>query len=48
MFYSVACHEVGHATGHERRLARILKGRFGDAAYAAEELVAELSCAPYS
>ena len=42
LFYSVAFHEVGHATGHERRLARNLKARFGDAAYAAEELVAEL------
>jgi antirestriction protein ArdC len=42
MFYSVAFHEVGHATGHECRLARNLKARFGDATYAAEELVAEL------
>jgi antirestriction protein ArdC len=42
MFYSVAFHEVGHATGHEGRLARNLKARFGDATYAAEELVAEL------
>jgi antirestriction protein ArdC len=42
MFYSVAFHEVGHATGHERRLGRSLKARFGDATYAAEELVAEL------
>jgi antirestriction protein ArdC len=42
-FYSAAFHELGHATGHERRLARNLKSRFGDAAYAAEELVAELS-----
>ena len=41
-FYSVAFHELGHATGHARRLARNLKSRFGDAAYAAEELVAEL------
>lgn len=42
MFYAVAFHEVGHATGHERLLARNLKARFGDATYAAEELVAEL------
>jgi len=42
LFYSVAFHEVGHATGHEHRLARNLKARFGDATYAAEELVAEL------
>jgi antirestriction protein ArdC len=42
MLYSVAFREVGHATGHERRLRRNLKARFGDATYAAEELVAEL------
>ena len=41
-FYAVAFHELGHATGHQCRLARDLKGRFGDAGYAAEELVAEL------
>ena len=38
----MAFHEVGHATGHGRRLARNLKAWFGDATYAAEELVAEL------
>ncbi len=41
-FYSVGFHEVGHATGHEWRLARNLKARFGDVTYAAEELVAEI------
>ena len=34
-----------HWTGHSSRLARDLKNRFGTAAYAAEELVAELSSA---
>lgn len=35
-------HELGHWTGHKSRCARDLEGRFGDAKYAAEELVAEL------
>jgi antirestriction protein ArdC len=34
-----------HWTGHASRLDRNLKNRFGSAAYAAEELVAELSSA---
>jgi antirestriction protein ArdC len=42
-YNAVLLHELGHATGHEKRLARDFKGRFGDAAYAFEELVAELS-----
>ena len=42
IFYAVGFHEIGHSTGHERRLNRNLKARFGDATYAAEELVAEL------
>ena len=44
-FYSVACHEMTHATGHASRLDRNLSGRFGDEAYAMEELVAELGAA---
>jgi antirestriction protein ArdC len=44
-FYSTACHELCHWTGHSSRLARDLTGRFGDDAYAAEELVAELGSA---
>lgn len=44
-FFGTAAHEVGHATGHESRLGRDLTGRFGTAAYAAEELVAELTAA---
>lgn len=44
-FYGTAFHELGHWTGHESRLARSFSGRFGDSAYAAEELVAELTAA---
>ena len=38
-------HELAHWTGHKDRLAREFGLRFGDAAYAFEELVAELSAA---
>ena len=34
-----------HWTGHPTRCARNLKGRFGEEAYAAEELIAELGAA---
>lgn len=44
-FYSTTCHELSHWTGHTGRLGRDLSGRFGDDAYAAEELVAELGAA---
>ncbi len=44
-FYSVACHEMTHASGHKSRLDRDLSGRFGDEAYAMEELIAELGAA---
>jgi antirestriction protein ArdC len=44
-FYGVAFHELGHWTGHKSRLDRDLRARFGDRAYAAEELVAELCAA---
>jgi antirestriction protein ArdC len=51
-FYSTAFHEVAHSTGHKSRLARDLRHRFGDRAYAAEELIAELCsaflCAEFS
>jgi antirestriction protein ArdC len=39
-FYSTAFHELGHWTGHKSRLDRDLRNRFGEKAYAAEELVA--------
>lgn len=45
-FYSVAYHEIGHWTGAAHRLNRIKGQRFGDEAYAEEELVAEL-CSSY-
>ncbi len=38
-------HELIHWTGHENRLNRNLKNRFGSAEYAMEELVAELGSA---
>lgn len=38
-------HEVGHATGNSKRLDRTFGKKFGDQAYAYEELVAELSAA---
>lgn len=44
-FYNVAFHELTHWTGHKSRCDRDLKARFGDKAYAAEELVAELGAA---
>jgi len=44
-FYGVAFHELGHWTGHTSRLDRDLRHRFGERAYAAEELVAELCAA---
>lgn len=44
-YWSVAWHEIVHATGHNDRLGRDLSGRFGDESYAAEELIAELGAA---
>src|SRR5215203_4791621 len=44
-YYSTAAHEHVHWTGHASRLQRDLSGRFGDHAYGAEELVAELGAA---
>jgi antirestriction protein ArdC len=44
--WSTMAHELTHWTGHESRLARDLANpRFGNHAYAAEELVAELGAA---
>jgi len=42
---ATALHELGHWTGHPSRLDRDLRNRFGSAAYAMEELRAELSSA---
>lgn len=44
-YYATALHELSHWTGHSSRLARDLTGRFGQHAYAAEELIAEMSAA---
>lgn len=41
-YYGTVLHELVHWTGHSSRLARDFSGRFGDEAYAFEELVAEL------
>jgi antirestriction protein ArdC len=40
--YAILFHELTHWTGHRSRLDRQLSNRFGEAAYAMEELVAEL------
>jgi antirestriction protein ArdC len=44
-YYATLLHELTHWTGHESRLDRDLSGRFGNEAYAVEELVAELGAA---
>jgi antirestriction protein ArdC len=44
-YYATLLHELTHWTGHESRLDRDLSGRFGNDAYAIEELVAELGAA---
>lgn len=44
-YYATAFHELGHWTGAETRLNRTFGRKFGDAAYSAEELVAELTSA---
>jgi len=43
--YGTLLHELTHWTGHERRCDRKFSKRFGDQAYAMEELVAELGAA---
>ena len=44
-YYATSFHELIHWTGHESRLSRDLKNRFGTADYAFEELVAEIGAA---
>ncbi len=44
-YYNTLAHEYGHWTGAEHRLDREYGKRFGNLAYAAEELVAEMSAA---
>ena len=43
--YATKLHELAHWVGAEHRLNRQMGKRFGDAFYAAEEMVAELSAA---
>jgi antirestriction protein ArdC len=44
-YYATLVHELIHWSGAKPRLARDMGKRFGDAAYAAEELVAEIGAA---
>ncbi len=44
-YYGIALHELVHWTGNKNRCNREFGKRFGDRAYAAEELVAELGAA---
>ncbi len=44
-YYSTLAHEATHWTGAKSRLERDLSGRFGNAQYAMEELIAELGAA---
>ena len=44
-YYATAFHELVHWTGSDKRLDRVFGQRFGDSAYAFEELVAELGAA---
>lgn len=44
-YYATALHELTHWTGHSSRTAREYGKRFGDQAYAREELVAEMGAA---
>ena len=41
-FLATVTHEMGHSTGHKKRLDRDMSGDFGSMSYAKEELVAEL------
>ena len=44
-YYGTALHELCHWTGHTARLGRKLGRRFGESAYAMEELIAEMGAA---
>ena len=44
-YFATALHELIHFTGHPTRLNRQLGRRFGEAAYAMEELIAEIGSA---
>ena len=40
-WHRTALHEIGHASGHHKRLNRDLSGSFGSRKYAFEEMIAE-------
>jgi len=42
LYYSTAIHELIHWTGHENRLGRDIRNKFGSGDYAFEEMIAEL------
>lgn len=44
-YFATRAHETAHWTGHEKRLGRNFGKRFGDQAYAFEELVADIASA---
>lgn len=44
-FYSTLFHEMGHSTGHPKRLDRVKGKTFGDHEYGREELIAEMTAA---
>ena len=44
-YFATRAHETAHWTGHEKRLDRSFGKRFGDSAYAFEELVADIASA---
>ena len=44
-WHRTALHEIGHASGHHKRLNRDLSGSFGSKKYAFEELIAEINAA---
>jgi antirestriction protein ArdC len=44
-FLATGLHECGHWSGHKSRFDRDLRSRFNEKAYAAEELIAELTAA---
>lgn len=41
-YYGTLFHEMGHSTGHQSRIGRSFKNKFGSKEYAFEELIAEL------
>lgn len=44
-YYATLFHELGHSTGHKKRLNRDMTGHFGNEKYSKEELIAELTSA---